>query len=366
MPRGGSSSVTVGAPSGVASISYRPSAAPSRRKTTAPSPLIVQRLSAGAPRAAAVAGGGGLVGRLGAGDRRDRALDPRLEHVGVGAHHQRRAFRRDDLLRRIAVGGEVEQDRRLVGVGGRVDPGVEPRRRGRGGAVAPVEGGGDPAVALRPGDERGGDRRQQDGESQRARIAPRHARGGSGGNESLDLAGEAVAVQRPQRRGGGVFAGHGEPVVERGGGPMRRARIAVEAVEGLGADGAPQPRERGERDDESDGERRDAADSRRARRACHRPSQDNGEEQRDERRRPHQRRPEPLEDDHRLGAARQRRQLRADARRPVAPRTVSLLRIQRGVSAPSARRSGARQSSVAATTAEVCRGRSIPRRSAAA
>ena len=99
---------------------------------------------------------------------------------------------------------------------------------------------------------------------------------------------------------------------------------------------------------------------------CHRPSQDDGEEQRDERRRPHQRRPDPLEDDHRLGAARQRRQLRADARRPVAPRTVSLLRIQRGASAPSARRAGARQSSVAATTAEFCRGRSIPRRSAAA
>ena len=69
---------------------------------------------------------------------------------------------------------------------------------------------------------------------------------GAAGDESLDLAGEAVAVQRPQRRGGGIFAGHGEPIVERGGGSMRRAGIAVEAVEGLGADGPPQPRQRGE------------------------------------------------------------------------------------------------------------------------
>ena len=117
---------------------------------------------------------------------------------------------------------------------------------------------------------------------------------------------------------------------------MRRAGIAVEPVEGLGADGAAQPRQRRENDGESDGERRDAADSRRARQRLPQAEPGQSEEQRDERRRPHQRRPEALEDDHRLGAARQRRQLRADARRPVAPRTVSLLRIHRGASAPSA------------------------------
>ncbi len=164
-------------------------------------------------------------------------------------------------MRRIALGGEVEQDRRFVGVGGRVDPGVEPRGR-RGPAAAPIEGGGDPAIALRPGDQPGGDQGDQHGETQGARVAPRHARRRLGGRESFELAGEAVAMQRPQRLGGGVVARHRQPVVERSGGPVRRAGIAIKPGERLGAGRPPKPRHGEQRDDESQSERGDAADSR--------------------------------------------------------------------------------------------------------
>ena len=159
----------------------------------------------------------------------------------------------------------------------------------------------------------------------------------------------------------------GELVVERGGGPMRRARIAVEAVERLGADGPPQSRQRRQRDSEGDGEQRDAADSRRARRRLPQPEPRHGEKQRDERRRPDQRRPQALEDDHRLGAARQSRQ---PARRRAPPRRAANLRpaldpserLRARLDQPPSRK----PASLAATTAEVCRGRSNPRSSAAA
>ena len=140
-----------------------------------------------------VPGGRGLVAR----ERRQRALDAGLDRARLGAHHENRAFGRDQLFRRASAGGDVDKDRRLAGIGGRIDPGVEARACRRGRAAAPVERGREARVTLGSRDDRGAEREDEGAETQRARIAPGHARRGRGGRDPGDLPGEAAPVEDP-------------------------------------------------------------------------------------------------------------------------------------------------------------------------
>ena len=140
MARGSSVSLIVGVPAGVTAKTRSAAFVRPRQIVALPSPWIVQRRSAGAPSG---------VGAFVCG-RRDRTLDARLDHAGLASHDE------DGILehgQRLRVGRlDVDDHRRPAGVRRRVDPGVDAasgRRQSRL-AAAPVEGGGEPAVELRP------------------------------------------------------------------------------------------------------------------------------------------------------------------------------------------------------------------------
>ena len=68
---------------------------------------------------------------------------------------------------RRCVGGRQRQDnRRLAGIAGRIDPGVYAGGRVLGGVQAPVEGGDETSVFFRPGHEGGGGKGEHDQSAQ--------------------------------------------------------------------------------------------------------------------------------------------------------------------------------------------------------
>ncbi len=209
-------------------------------------------------------------GRLRIGGRL-RRLEPALRLDGDGggvgsADDDRRADRRGEAggvgLRLRAV-ARLQHDRRLAGIGRRVDPGVDARARGRGGAgAAPVEGGGEAGIALGAGDEGGGDHRDEGGGAKRIAVAPRHLRRGRREFQPGDIGFEAAAVQRPERLRPRVGRAAGERVVEGGGRAVRHAGIAVEAGEALAARGPTEARLAPEREGEREREQCQPGDAR--------------------------------------------------------------------------------------------------------
>jgi DNA replication initiation complex subunit (GINS family) len=102
-----------------------------------------------------------------------------------------------------------------------------------------------------------------------------------------------------------VVVGHRQPIGQRGGGPMRRARVAVETGERLLPRRPLQAGERRERGEKERGEQRQAGDAARARRGEPQAEPRGGEKQRQKRAGPGERRPDSLEDERRFGPPRQ-------------------------------------------------------------
>ena len=235
---------------------------------------------------------------------RQSAFDARFDLPGVRAHDEHRILRRNDAFR-LFLPGDLQQQRRFVGVSGRIDPRVDARRSGAGDRAAPIERGGDARVTLRSCEPAGGEREQYGGKSQRARIALGHAGRGRGQREAVEAPREPRPMQRPERVRRLVAHSVGELVVEVGGRPMRLLRIDVEARERLRARRPTQPRERRQRGCEGEREQREADDPRESRRCEPEPEPGRRQKQRDQRAAPGQRRPDALPDQRPSGATRQ-------------------------------------------------------------
>ncbi len=218
LARGSSVSLIVGVPAGVTAKSTSAAVLPRRRIVAFP--VTVDRP---APFARPALRRRSL--RL---DRRDRALDPRLDHGGVAAHDERGILeRRQGLGLR---GLEVDDKRRASRIGRRINPSVDAAFRGSGGSVAaaPVEGGGEPAVDLGPGRGGRGEGQQRHAEAQGIRVAVDHARRGPRKTNRLERTFEARSMLGPKRPGQRVVV-----ISERIGEGSRRlvgfARVAVES-----------------------------------------------------------------------------------------------------------------------------------------
>ena len=143
-------------------------------------------------------------------------------------HHQNRIFRDGQRLR---IGGlEIDDQRRLAGVGRRVDPCVDAARRrgGDGRVAAPVESGGEAAVHFGARDDRGREGEQGHAEAQRIGIPVGHAGRGRGDADGVDFALEPRPMGRPKGLGARIAVVVGERIGERGGGTVAHLRVAVE------------------------------------------------------------------------------------------------------------------------------------------
>ena len=289
-------------------------------------------------------------------DRRDRALDLGGDRARLAADDQDRILERGESLR--GGGGDVDHDRRTAGVGRRIDPRVDPapRRREFRITAAPVEGGGEPAVKLGAGRDRGRKGHHRDAETQGVRVAFDHARGRRLDLGRLDRPGELGLMRRPHGARHRIV-GIGEIVGERGGGPVRRPRIPIEARRDVARRRPAKSNERRERDQDPEREQDDARNPERARRdepgaePGHRQEQDRDEERR------HDRRPGALDHQRAARRARQGRHPAGDARHGVDWLRPVVLRHARPDRC-------AKDATLTLTKAEVCRGRSYPRNSA--
>ena len=131
--------------------------------------------------------------------RGDRAFDARLDNARIAAHHQNGIFRDGQRLR---IGGlEIDDQRRLAGIGRRVDPCVDAARRDRGDSLVapPVESGGEAAVHLGSRDDRRREGQHRHGEAKRVRVPLGHAGRGRGDANGLDFALKPRLMGRPKR-----------------------------------------------------------------------------------------------------------------------------------------------------------------------
>jgi hypothetical protein len=196
-------------------------------------------------------------------------------------------------------------------------------------------------------------------------------------------------VRGPHRLRARIAVVVGEAVGKRGGGTMACSRVTVEPREDVARRRTAHTRQRREGNPARDREQHDPGDPQRPRRELPRSKPGGGEKENDDRERKHERRPRALDDEHALRQSRKRgepapvcgaegllvRILHRDAvircRRLDISVTDSILKQFRGQRicpchprkvdglVPEA-------PTVTSTTAEVCRGRSIPRSSAAA
>ena len=156
-------------------------------------------------------------------------------------HHQNRIFRDGQGLRIGRL--EIDDQRRLAGVGRRVDPCVDAalRRRGDGPVAAPVESGGEAAVHFGAGDNRRRESKKSHAEAQRIGIPFDHAGRGRGDANGADLALEPRPMGRPKGFGAWIAMVVGERVSERGGGTVAHLGVAIEPGQNVARSGPTQP-----------------------------------------------------------------------------------------------------------------------------
>ncbi len=189
---------------------------------------------AGNAQAAVAAQGEALLFRSRLGTRRGRGgFDPALgsdaQRGGIGgADDDDGADRSGNRILRRA--GQRKDNRRLAGIGGRIDPGVDAGRRAIGGPPAPIEGGGDAGVFFRPREQARGAQSEHGQRAQRVTIdGPEAGRG----NDRPKLCCKTLGAElmQPPEALRPRIAAIGERIRQRGGG---RVGIAgVQRIAGL-------------------------------------------------------------------------------------------------------------------------------------
>ena len=226
--------------------------------------------------------------------------------LSAGADDQHAAGRHRDRsaggLHRLARAQPLQDQRRLRGIGRRADPGIDTEIRGRDRAL-PVERRLHAAHAVAAGDKERGDHRHQHQRAQRHRVARRDPRHRQSGAQRLGRTQCPFDVGAPERDGMAVVGLAGDPVGDRGGGPVRQPGIAVEAAKLLGPARQPQAQQRQQRDrpDQAEQAETDGAADRRQPHPEPKPGQrqEQAEGGRDRR----ERRPQPLPQQAPAGAA---------------------------------------------------------------
>ena len=143
-------------------------------------------------------------------------------------HHQNRIFRNGQRLR--ISGFEIDDQRRLAGIGRRVDPCVDAalRHRGHSLVAAPVESGDEATVHLGSGDNRRREGEHRHAEAERVRVPCGHARRGGRDANGLDFALKPRPMGRPEGLRDRIAMVVGERIGERRGGTVARLRVAIE------------------------------------------------------------------------------------------------------------------------------------------
>ena len=216
-------------------------------------------------------------------------------HTAGRPDHQDAAHRHREIggrLHRIA-GPQARQDnRRLAGIGRRIDPGVDPVVRRRDDAL-PIERRRDAPQPLAARGHEGRDHQHEHQRTQGERIPDGKPRCRRAGPKPPGGAQCALDMGMPKRNRERILGG-GIRIRDGGRGSMRQCGIAVEPAQPLGPGGKTQPQQRrdGERgEQEEEAEPDGAADRRQPKpdaqpRCC--------QEQPDRGRRCSQRRPQPL------------------------------------------------------------------------
>ena len=192
---------------------------------------------------------------------RDASIDSRSDNAWIAAHHQDGIFRDGQRLRIGRL--EIDDQRRLAGVGRRVDPRIDAAaataaiasslRQSKASAKRPYISG--------PGDDRRRKGEHRDGEAQRVRIPRGHARRGRGDANRVDFALKPRPMGRPKSCGARIAVVVGERVGERRGGTVAHLRVAIEPGQDVARRRPAQPHERRKGCSDAESEQDDAADA---------------------------------------------------------------------------------------------------------
>jgi len=139
-------------------------------------------------------------------------------------------FRDADRFRRALAGPARQEDRRLPGIGRRVDPGIDASRDRLRAKGERRECFLDPGHPFAPGDREGEHQQHRNGEPQRIRVFGGHFRAGRAGLEVLQGGVEPGLVGGPQSARGWIV-GHGrDPVRQATGRAMRQPGPHLDAA----------------------------------------------------------------------------------------------------------------------------------------
>ena len=228
--------------------------------------------------------------------RRQPALNRDADDAGIGAHDQRGIFGRGERPRDVAL-ADLQENRRLAGVGGGVDPGVDARAGGLRQRRHAVKRRREAREPLRPRREERDRRQQHRGKAQRIGIARRYIRRGRLDPEPRDLLRQPLLVQRPEGLGGGIVVGVGERVLDRGSRPVGRGSVTVEPFQRARPAGPAQPQQRAQRRQQGQREQPQRHEPRQGRRRKPEAEPGSGGEQQRDHAGIGQRRPQPLPDE---------------------------------------------------------------------